>query len=476
MFILISPVDSFQGQEADIVILSMVRTNKIGFADDRQRLNVATTRAKRILRVVGDAAYFESLYKGSTLKKLCKYASSLDCLEKSEIRQVAWARPNWNLSTLWCPVANVRFCDRLKSMAVRNKNICLNTLHAVATPDISAIGPWIPRREHPSWYTSFLRGYGDQLRIVWIAREGNQKPIIEAHFAGSQHECIRFIQVHSDVPMEARSVEPDLSRIVAPPTAENSSNDVSLPMNQPFVAWPVTNSMQNSVFEGRELPSGGVQLDRCQEEVARASPPLIVESRSGTGKTLALLQHAAYHCVEDETRPALFVTMSRRLRNQLRTQHDELNESANFQLPDTSFVSFEQLIEILVKYSGVRPAFDGKDRCRYLAFIESQTLHRAPTIDKDLMENEIGGVISGSIDAARQGAPLSRDQYLTTKRSNIDNKTEQGQRDREIVYEEYKRYSNWKRNTSKYDWNDVLLCLLQKQWPVLFSAGKLTLC
>lgn len=46
-------VDSFQGQEADAVVLSIVRREDIGFWQDERRLNVALTRARHCLRVVG---------------------------------------------------------------------------------------------------------------------------------------------------------------------------------------------------------------------------------------------------------------------------------------------------------------------------------------------------------------------------------------------------------------------------------------
>ncbi|SPO22566.1 related to HCS1 - DNA helicase A [Ustilago trichophora] len=51
-------IDSMQGREKDIVILSLVRSNpelQVGFLAQKKRLNVAITRAKRQLVVVGDA-------------------------------------------------------------------------------------------------------------------------------------------------------------------------------------------------------------------------------------------------------------------------------------------------------------------------------------------------------------------------------------------------------------------------------------
>ena len=48
-------VDSYQGQEADIVVFSCVRTRDLGFLRDERRLNVALTRARESLLIVGSA-------------------------------------------------------------------------------------------------------------------------------------------------------------------------------------------------------------------------------------------------------------------------------------------------------------------------------------------------------------------------------------------------------------------------------------
>ncbi len=55
----ISTIDSFQGQEKKNIILSLVRSNDentIGFLNDYRRMNVAITRAKEQLYVIGDSA------------------------------------------------------------------------------------------------------------------------------------------------------------------------------------------------------------------------------------------------------------------------------------------------------------------------------------------------------------------------------------------------------------------------------------
>lgn len=57
--ITINTIDGFQGQERDVVYISLVRSNakgEIGFLQDYRRMNVAMTRARRQLIVIGDSA------------------------------------------------------------------------------------------------------------------------------------------------------------------------------------------------------------------------------------------------------------------------------------------------------------------------------------------------------------------------------------------------------------------------------------
>ena len=55
----IDSVDGFQGREKEAVVISLVRSNpkgEIGFLGDIRRMNVAMTRARRKLLMVGDSA------------------------------------------------------------------------------------------------------------------------------------------------------------------------------------------------------------------------------------------------------------------------------------------------------------------------------------------------------------------------------------------------------------------------------------
>lgn len=71
---MIGSVDGLQGQEREAVILSLVRSNtkgEVGFLSEYRRLNVAMTRAKRQLCVVGDSS---TVRKGSAyLEAWIKY-------------------------------------------------------------------------------------------------------------------------------------------------------------------------------------------------------------------------------------------------------------------------------------------------------------------------------------------------------------------------------------------------------------------
>lgn len=75
--ITINTVDGFQGQERDVILISLVRANEegqIGFLNDLRRMNVAITRARMKLIILGDAS---TLTRHAFYKKLYGYIESL---------------------------------------------------------------------------------------------------------------------------------------------------------------------------------------------------------------------------------------------------------------------------------------------------------------------------------------------------------------------------------------------------------------
>lgn len=70
----VGTVDSFQGQETDLVLFSSVRSNlmrELGFLRDARRLNVAITRARRGLIIVGDYKVLRTCPHWSALLASC---------------------------------------------------------------------------------------------------------------------------------------------------------------------------------------------------------------------------------------------------------------------------------------------------------------------------------------------------------------------------------------------------------------------
>lgn len=74
----VNTVDGFQGQERDIIIISLVRANdegQIGFLRDLRRMNVAMTRARMKLIIIGNAS---TMTRHPFYKKLFEYINKLN--------------------------------------------------------------------------------------------------------------------------------------------------------------------------------------------------------------------------------------------------------------------------------------------------------------------------------------------------------------------------------------------------------------
>lgn len=69
----VSSIDAFQGREAQAVVISMVRANRardVGFLADARRMNVAVSRAKRHVSIVGD---HKTITNDAFLERLVKH-------------------------------------------------------------------------------------------------------------------------------------------------------------------------------------------------------------------------------------------------------------------------------------------------------------------------------------------------------------------------------------------------------------------
>ena len=80
----VKTIDGFQGEERDVIYISLVRSNEkqeIGFLNDLRRMNVAITRAKKKLVVIGDS---------STIGASKFYNSFLEYCEKHGAYRTAW--------------------------------------------------------------------------------------------------------------------------------------------------------------------------------------------------------------------------------------------------------------------------------------------------------------------------------------------------------------------------------------------------
>ena len=85
----VNTIDSFQGQERDIVYIGMTRSNaesRVGFLSDIRRMNVAMTRARKKLVVIGDSA---------TLSRTPFYEGFIAYTQKHDAYQSAWEFMEW---------------------------------------------------------------------------------------------------------------------------------------------------------------------------------------------------------------------------------------------------------------------------------------------------------------------------------------------------------------------------------------------
>ena len=84
----VNTVDGFQGQERDVILISLVRSNdegQIGFLKDLRRMNVAMTRARMKLIILGNK---DTMTKHPFYKKMWEYVEAINNYECTSLKKV----------------------------------------------------------------------------------------------------------------------------------------------------------------------------------------------------------------------------------------------------------------------------------------------------------------------------------------------------------------------------------------------------
>lgn len=113
----VNTVDGYQGGECDLIILSMVRSKGLGFLSEFERLNVALTRAKHSLFIVGNANAFAPPKRNSE-----EVRSAHRLLEDARARKVVISHTDFKRRAGWDDVVCTSVApDTMKKGNQRNK-------------------------------------------------------------------------------------------------------------------------------------------------------------------------------------------------------------------------------------------------------------------------------------------------------------------------------------------------------------------
>ena len=256
-------------------------------------------------------------------------------------------------------------------------------------------------------------------------------------------------------------------------------------LSKNVVSWAVTNSVQNALLDGHMdvLPDGCFELDPFQQLILLKQPPLMLESRSGTGKTNVLFQHAVAYTRQSlstfehihgttQVKPTCFITVSPRLKKELSRRYYEIEKLEKMSLPLVKFFSLQEIIDGLISITKLNATRKRSHFVSYRQHTHERKSHVGIAMEHSEIENEICGVIVGSLEAALKRKSLTREEYLSNKRSNVMVETKEGMQKRHLIYDEWEQYQKWKKEKNSYDENDVILELIQCDIGQLFDSGE----
>ena len=202
----VATVDSFQGQECDIIIFTTVRSNKdakIGFLKDQRRLNVAITRARFSLLIVGNMDILELNQNWDDLVAHSRENDSLHDSDNNETIKKAttkWNHSDHRISTLMSN-KNIEMFEKMPWKAVMKNEfqaaftkLDAKCRHRVMVNIINIVqGKW-PKYELKSQFVS--EKYKD---IIHTTRSLNQNILWSVDISlTSYSQCACFWNIASD--------------------------------------------------------------------------------------------------------------------------------------------------------------------------------------------------------------------------------------------------------------------------------------
>ena len=327
-------------------------------------------------------------------------AASID--DDSNNCATALKSPDWSISTRWRPTMTSRFHHCLRNKKRTDRNLAFNILLAVATPELKLLASHQPvvdnNGNHPRWQRSRMKQH-DVLEIIWVAKEyqwdggrvedKHYVGQVEAHFAGSRDECLQFVQKFLLVPKSSRNPTKDMSAIIP------SNDGATTHTTQIDYAWLVDNDLQGAVLDDvmEDLPEGLFVLDPDQERIVTLKPPLLIESRSGTGKTNVLFKHAVSYfgsTLEEISRPVCFVTVSPRLCEELQRRYQTIEQINHVSLPPVQFFCLKSLLDKLLRMAQLDNIMEMSFVCTFWHYLHARKTYKKLSEEPSLVENEIG--------------------------------------------------------------------------------------
>ena len=147
----IRTVDGFQGQEKDIIIVSTVRGDAnssekgIGFIHDRQRLNVALTRAKYSLLVVGRKTSLETSEMWNDFIKHVEQNGKYICIDETKLNFRKTIMNNNNNNVIVGTTGNSSSSGIVGT--IKNASLALPTT-SLTTPIVTTTSIVLPKQQH----------------------------------------------------------------------------------------------------------------------------------------------------------------------------------------------------------------------------------------------------------------------------------------------------------------------------------------